>query len=220
MILIPWGKNRATASILAFLTLILAPGLRAQHVHATPAAAAPVEPTRDYTAADVAFMVGMIPHHAQALDMTALVEGRTQHRGIRLLAERIDVSQRDEIVWMQNWLRTRGQAVPEIGGGHAHMGHSLMPGMLSPEQMADLAAATGTAFDRRFLTYMIQHHEGALMMVDTLFASPGAAQATEVYTIATDIDADQRADIRRMRVMLAFLPPDPTAAAPAPRPHH
>jgi uncharacterized protein (DUF305 family) len=215
-----WRNSRMTAGSLALFALLTAPALRAQHVHAAPSPAPPAQPAHDHTAADVAFMAGMIPHHAQALDMTALVEARTQHRGIRLLAERIEVSQRDEIAWMQNWLRTRGQQVPETGGAHAHMGHHLMPGMLSPEQMADLAAASGTAFDRKFLTYMIQHHEGALVMVDTLFATPGAAQTTEVYTIATDIDADQRADIRRMRVMLAFLPPDPTAAAPAARPHH
>ncbi len=101
-------------------------------------------------------------------------------------------------------------------GGMTHM----MPGMLTPEQMADLAAATGQTFERKFLTYMIGHHEGALLMVDTLFATPGAGQLADVYTIATDIDADQRADILRMRAMLAALPPEPTPAPAMDHSHH
>ena len=207
--------------MLAVAGLAYAPGARAQHVHGTTPAPQRTEPARDYTAADVAFMQGMIPHHAQALDMTALVDSRTQSHGLRMLAGRIEVSQRDEIQRMQDWLRRRGQTVPEVTAGHAGHGmHHLMPGMLSQEEMADLAAASGTAFERKFLTYMIRHHEGALVMVDTLFNTPGAAQSTEVFQFASDIDADQRADIRRMRAMLATLPADPSVPAPnAPR-HH
>ncbi|MEP0545329.1 MAG: DUF305 domain-containing protein [Rhodothermales bacterium] len=150
-------------------------------------------------------MRGMIPHHAQALDMTALVPARTTRRDLLLLAERIEVAQGDEIAWMQRWLQDRDEEVPMVGAGHAHHGaghHTLMPGMLTPEQLAQLAEASGPAFDRLFLEFMIQHHEGALVMVNDLLASPGAAQLTEVYRFASDIDADQRADIQRMKAML------------------
>lgn len=166
--------------------------------------------TRTHTPADARFMQGMIPHHAQALDMTALVPTRTMRRDVLLLAERIEVAQGDEIAWMQRWLQDRGEEVPMAGAGHAHHGaahhgaghNALMPGMLTPEQLAQLAGATGPEFDRLFLEFMIQHHEGALVMVNDLLASPGAAQLTEVYRFASDIDADQRADIARMRAML------------------
>jgi uncharacterized protein (DUF305 family) len=160
---------------------------------------------RTHTPADARFMQGMIPHHAQALDMTSLVPARTTRRDVLLLAERIEVAQGDEIAWMQRWLQDRGEEAPMAGGGHAHHGaghHALMPGMLTPEQLAQLAAASGSEFDRLFLEFMIQHHEGALVMVDDLLASPGAAQLTEVYRFASDIDADQRADIARMKAML------------------
>ena len=173
------------------LALALAPAAGAQ----------PVE-------ADVRFMREMIPHHAQALEMTDLVEQRTENPRIRMLAERIAVSQADEIGWMEAWLDAHGRAVPPEGDHAHHAGHGeLMPGMLTPEEMAALAGSSGPTFDRLFLEGMIRHHEGALVMVDTLLATPGAAQATEVYQIATDIGADQRADIDRMRAMLDALPP-------------
>jgi uncharacterized protein (DUF305 family) len=169
---------------------------------------------RGYTAADVRFMQGMIAHHAQALAMTSLIPTRTTNPAIRLLAEKIDVSQRDEIAAMRRWLEDRHEAVPDTGehamggmpGMEAH--HALMPGMLTPEQMARLAAAKDAAFDRLFLTGMIQHHEGALAMVKQLFATPGSGQEPQLFGLATDIDADQRADIARMRAMLAALPPN------------
>ena len=155
-----------------------------------------------YTQADIEFMQGMIPHHAQALDMAALVEERTQSEDLRLLAQRIEISQRDEIALMGSWLRERGQEVP---GDHAHhmMGDHLMPGMLTAEQMAQLAAARGGEFDRLFLELMIMHHEGALYMVDELFSHPGAGQETDMFTFASHVDADQQIEIRRMRQMLA-----------------
>lgn len=164
-----------------------------------------------HSAADVRFMQGMIAHHAQALTMTALIPGRTTRPQMRLLAERIDVSQRDEIAQMQQWLRRRGEQVPPADGAHAHhgaTGHQMTPshGMLTDAEMAQLAAARDTEFDRLFLQFMIRHHEGALTMVRELFGSPGAAQETETYRFATDVDADQRAEIARMRALLQALP--------------
>jgi uncharacterized protein (DUF305 family) len=155
-----------------------------------------------YTAADVKFMQGMIHHHAQALDMTALVPDRTARDDMRKLAERIEISQADEIKMMQHWLEVRGQEVP---GPHAHHapGAPLMPGMLTPEEMARLAAAKGAEFDRLFLEGMIKHHGGALTMVQELFATPRAGQESEMFAFASDVDADQRMEIDRMRGMLA-----------------
>jgi uncharacterized protein (DUF305 family) len=154
-----------------------------------------------HTQADVEFMQGMIPHHAQALDMAALVEERTESQDIRLLAKRIEISQRDEIALMERWLEERGEDVP---GEHAHhmMEDHLMPGMLSEADMAELAGAQGSEFDRLFLEHMIRHHEGAIVMVNTLFVSPGAGQETDMFTFASHIDADQQIEIRRMQAML------------------
>jgi uncharacterized protein (DUF305 family) len=154
-----------------------------------------------YTAADVHFMQGMIRHHAQALEMTDLLRTRTQDEEMRTLARRIELSQADEIKMMQRWLEVRGQTAP---AEHAHdmHGDALMPGMLTPEEMNRLAAATASAFDRLFLADMIRHHEGALVMVRDLFATPGAAQETEIFSFASDVDADQRMEIDRMRQML------------------
>ena len=157
-----------------------------------------------FTAADVRFMQGMIGHHAQALEMAALLPDRTSREDMRLLARRIDVSQADEITMMRRWLEARGQEVP---GPHAHhmsgmAGATAMPGMLSAEEMGRLAAAKGDAFDRLFLELMIKHHEGALTIVKELYATPGAGQESEIYAFASDVDADQRMEIERMRGML------------------
>ena len=154
-----------------------------------------------FTPADVRFMQGMIGHHAQALEMTALLPERTGREDMRLLAKRIDVSQADEIKMMQRWLEARGQEVP---GPHAHhaAGAPLMPGMLTPEEMTRLAAANGDVFDQLFLELMIKHHEGALIMVKELYATAGAGQESEIYAFASDVDADQRMEIDRMRGML------------------
>jgi uncharacterized protein (DUF305 family) len=157
-----------------------------------------------FTAADVRFMQGMIGHHAQALEMTALLETRSASANMRKLAKRIDVSQADEITMMQEWLTARGQALPDPHAHHAS-GATLMPGMLSTGEMARLAAATGPAFDRLFLEFMIRHHDGALVMVRELFATPGAGQESEIYAFASDVDADQRMEIDRMRGMLKEL---------------
>ena len=157
-----------------------------------------------HTAADVRFMQGMIGHHAQALEMVGLLRTRTNREDMRLLARRIELSQEDEIMLMQRWLQMRGQPVPDAHAHHAP-GAALMPGMLTPEEMGRLEAATGKAFDRLFLEFMVKHHEGALVMVSELFSSPGAAQESDIFSFATDIDADQRIEIARMGTMLREL---------------
>ena len=156
------------------------------------------------TEADVKFMQGMIQHHAQALDMTELLRTRTRSDAMKKLALRIELSQADEIAMMRRWLEARGRQVP---GPHAHHmpGAPLMPGMLTEEAMDRLAQASGPAFDRLFLEGMITHHEGALSMVKELFATPRAAQDSEMFAFASDVDADQRMEIQRMAAMLKEL---------------
>lgn len=156
-----------------------------------------------HTPADVRFMQGMIGHHAQALEMAALVAERSQHAGLRQLAERIDVSQRDEMTMMRQWLERRGEALPDP---HAHHSGHLMPGMLSAEEMAALAAARGSEFDRLFLEGMIRHHQGALIMVRELVATPRAAQEPELFDFVSDVEADQSMEIARMRALLQTIP--------------
>ena len=154
-----------------------------------------------YTPADVRFMQGMIGHHAQAIEMTDLLFQRTAREDMRLLGKRIELSQVDEINMMQSWLRSRGQDVPGPHAMHEH-GAVLMPGMLTAEEMARLAQAKGADFDRLFLEGMIKHHQGALTMVEELFSTPGAGQESEIFAFASDVDADQRMEIERMRGML------------------
>ena len=156
------------------------------------------------TAADVRFMQGMIHHHAQALDMTALVPTRTSTEDMKKLAQRIEISQADEIKMMQHWLEVHHQQVPSEHAHHMPRA-PLMPGMLTPAEMEHLATLKGAAFDRQFLEGMIKHHGGALTMVQELFATPGAGQATEIFAFASDIDADQRMEIDRMGAMLREL---------------
>jgi uncharacterized protein (DUF305 family) len=145
-------------------------------------------------------MQGMIGHHAQALEMTALIDARSTRPEMKLLGQRISVSQEDEIDMMRTWLKARGQEIP--AEHHHHTPEGMMPGMLSPAQMTELAAAKGDLFDQLFLKYMIQHHEGALAMVDELFKTPGAGQEGDINAFAADVDADQRMEIDRMRAML------------------
>jgi uncharacterized protein (DUF305 family) len=183
---------------------------------------------RHYTEGDVAFMRDMIHHHAQALVMAGMAPTHGASPALRTLAARIINGQKDEIALMQRWLRERGEPVPEVEesgrvrmpaadaegahtshAGHAAPGHgahaALMAGMLSAEQMARLEAARGPEWDRLFLTYMIQHHQGAVVMVEELFATYGAAQGDEMFKIASDIGADQRSEIDRMQRMLRDL---------------
>ncbi|CAN5827460.1 hypothetical protein BH23GEM6_BH23GEM6_21980 [soil metagenome] len=165
-----------------------------------------------HTEADVRFMQGMIAHHAQAVEMTALVEGRSARRDVQLLARRISMSQAEEMELMENWLRAHGQDVPDGSDPQAHHGahrgqHAhgeLMPGMLSEAELAQLARLTGPEFDRLFLQYMIRHHEGALVMVADLFAA-GGGQETEMFQFASHVDGDQRIEIARMHRLLSAM---------------
>jgi uncharacterized protein (DUF305 family) len=151
--------------------------------------------------ADVKFMQGMIHHHAQALEMTALLYTNSQREDMKLLAKRIDISQNDEIKMMRQWLKDRSETIMV---DHVAHGTTMpaMPGMLTADQMAALAKAKGAEFDRLFLRGMIQHHQGALVMVEELFDAPGAAQESVIFDFATHVDADQRAEITRMMQML------------------
>jgi uncharacterized protein (DUF305 family) len=163
--------------------------------------------------ADVEFMQGMIMHHAQAVEMTALIASHTQNNDLLLLGTRMSKSQSDEIKFMQRWLTARGEQISMAMPGMPDMdmsGHpmALMPGMLTPEQMEALRKAKGAEFDRLFLVGMIQHHGGALTMVKDLFDTAGAGQDAEMFTFATDVDSGQRAEIRIMQTMLERKTPE------------
>lgn len=168
-----------------------------------------------YTAADVHFMSGMISHHAQAIAMARLAPTRGAGGSVGILAERIINAQVDEIATMQTWLRDRRQPVPEarptgmrmVMNGVEH--DMLMPGMLTEAQMKQLEQARGPEFDRLFLTYMIQHHQGAVAMVKELFSSEGAGQDEIVFKFASDVNVDQATEIARMERMLSSLPAAP-----------
>ena len=155
-----------------------------------------------HTEADVRFMSSMIGHHAQALVMAGWAPTHGAGSSVRILAERIINGQQDEIATMEQWLRDRGQPVPEMKG-HEH--HMLMPGMLTEAEMKQLDQAKGKEFDRLFLTFMIQHHRGAVTMVKDLFGSRGAAQEETVFKFANDVSVDQSTEIARMETMLAAL---------------
>jgi len=153
---------------------------------------------------DVEFMQGMIMHHAQAVEMTALIPSHTQNKDLRTLGARISHSQSDEIRFMKRWLAARGEPVAMPMPAGVGMSHPmpLMPGMLIPEQMEALRKAKDAEFDQLFLTGMIQHHGGALTMVKGLFDTAGAGQDAELFNFATDVDSGQRAEIRIMQAML------------------
>jgi uncharacterized protein (DUF305 family) len=180
---------------------------------ATPAARSaivsppPVTPPV-YTAADVHFMSGMIHHHAQAVLIAGWAPTHDASQSLRALCERIVVGQRDEIALASRWLQARHEAVPQMDPAHAMMPGmdqgTMMPGMLTAEQLARLDAARGTEFDRLFLTFMIQHHQGAITMVNDLF-SHGGGEEEVTYKFASDIFADQTTEIDRMQKMLAVL---------------
>jgi uncharacterized protein (DUF305 family) len=171
-------------------------------------------PTRAPSQADISFMQGMMMHHSQAVEMTDLMGARTRNKALLALGQRISISQTDEIKYMKQWLEDRGQSTSMPGHNMQHMAgmdHSkmkmdampmMMPGMLTPEQMQALAKAKGPAFDRLFLTGMIQHHTGALIMVEDLFDTAGAGQDNVLFDFATDIDNTQRAEINIMQGML------------------
>ncbi len=221
----PTGLTRALSATRLAL-LVVAIGSAAQALGQVPIIqpGAPGEPGRrisveeatdlagiQFSAADVKFMQGMITHHAQALEMTVLVEERTTRETMRLLSQRIALSQEDEINMMRDWLQSRDLEVPDLTAHHEHDAE-LMPGMASPEQMQVLADAAGPAFDDLFLELMIEHHRGALTMVDSLLDQRGAAQDSVLYEFTADITADQSAEIERMDAMLAGFSPDPRVA--------
>lgn len=166
--------------------------------------------SREPLEADTKFMQGMIHHHAQAVEMTAMMRTRTRNRALLELGKRISISQTDEIQFMRQWLEERGKQVPTEHDHMAHMGHQgmdmgsmpAMPGMLTTEQMKALSKASGSKFDYLFLTGMIQHHTGALIMVQDLFDSAGAGQDNQLFDFATDVDNTQTAEINIMKGML------------------
>ena len=197
--------------------VVVQPGAPGQPTRTLPPSTRATLPPR--SSADVQFMQGMIMHHAQAVEMTALIESRTQNKELRLLGARISHSQSEEIKFMKRWLEARGEPtempMPKTSGmdmsGMNMPGMKmssqpmLMPGMLTPKQMEALKKAKGSEFDRLFLTGMIQHHNGALIMVRELFDTAGAGQDAELFNFATDIDSGQRAEIRIMQTMLGAV---------------
>jgi uncharacterized protein (DUF305 family) len=193
-------------SIVAALAVAaLAPGVGAAQAAAADSGRPP------FNAADVRFMSGMIDHHAQAILMAGWAPSHDASASVRALCERIVVGQRDEIGLMQRWLRERGLPVPDGDASHAHdmpgMDHptALMPGMLTPTQLAQLDAARGPEFDRLFLTFMIQHHQGAITMVNELFSANGATLDDLIFKYASDVNVDQTTEINRMGRMLAAM---------------
>ena len=199
-----------------------APGMPSKTLPPSTRAALPPQ-----SAADVDFMQGMILHHAQAVEMTALIASHTQNKDLRSLGARISSSQSDEINFMKRWLAARGESVPkampsspamnmpgmdmsgmDMSSMDKHDAMALMPGMLTPQQMEALRKAKGAEFDRLFLSGMIQHHNGALTMVLDLFDTAGAGQDAELFDFATDADNTQRAEIKIMETMLKKTTPE------------
>jgi uncharacterized protein (DUF305 family) len=182
---------------------VVQPGAPGQPTRTLPPSTRATLPPR--SAKDVEFMQGMIMHHAQAVEMTALIESHTQNKDLRLLGARISHSQSEEMKFMKRWLEARGEPtsmpMPEMSGMDMSSHQMLMPGMLTPKQMEALRKAKGAEFDRLFLTGMIQHHNGALIMVKDLFETAGAGQDAELFNFATDVDSGQRAEIRIMQTM-------------------
>lgn len=194
-------------------TVIVQPGAPGQPTKVLPAdTKAKLPPS---SKKDVDFMQGMIHHHSQAVEMTALIEARTENKEVRLLGARISQSQTDEMNFMKRWLEVRNEPTTHQMTGMSNMGNMdmsdhkhqmLMPGMLSPKQMDALKKANGAEFDRLFLKGMIQHHNGALVMVKELFDTAGAGQNAELFNFATDVDSGQRAEINIIQTLLREKP--------------
>lgn len=198
------GAGATAAPGAAGAPAIIQPGAPGQENRTISAAASTDLSKVRFTPADVKFMQGMIGHHQQALEMVALIPARTSREDMKMLGKRIELSQQDEIKMMQEWLKGRGQELPDPHAHHMH-GATLMPGMLTMEEMAKLEAATGVEFDRLFLEGMIKHHGGALIMVRELFATPGAGQDGDIFAFASDVEADQQMEIDRMGALLREL---------------
>jgi uncharacterized protein (DUF305 family) len=188
--------------------VVVQPGAPGQPTKTLPSTTRPTLPPT--SPADVQFMQGMIMHHAQAVEMTALIDSHTSNKELHTLGARISRSQADEIKFMKRWLAARGEplsAPTHHMPGMDMSSHSmLMPGMLTASQMAALRKAKGAQFDRLFLAGMIQHHKGALTMVKDLFDNTGAGQDAELFNFATDVDSGQRAEIKIMQTMLGEKP--------------
>jgi len=202
LLLLPAQANQTDS---AKTPVVVQPGAPGQPTKKLPPSTHATLPQRSQ--ADVSFMQGMIMHHAQAIEMTALISSHTENRELRLLGARISSSQSSEIRLMKRWLAIRGERISMMpaempGMDRSHESMHLMPGMLTPEQMTALRKANGEEFDRLFLTGMIQHHNGALTMVKDLFDTAGAGQDAELFNFATDADNSQRAEIRIMESML------------------
>jgi uncharacterized protein (DUF305 family) len=185
--------------------VVIQPGAPGQPSRTLPPSTKATLPPRSQ--ADVEFMQGMIMHHAQAVEMTALIASHTRNKELGLLGAKISRSQSDEIRFMKRWLAARGERISMAmrgmpGMATSHEAMPLMPGMLTPEQMEALRKAKGAEFDRLFLAGMIQHHHGALVMVKDLFDTAGAGQDAELFGFTTDVDTGQRAEIRIMQGML------------------
>lgn len=191
--------------------VVVQPGAPGTPSKTLPSSTRGVLPPR--SPADVEFMQGMIHHHAQAVEMTAMIPSHTQNKELRSLGARISSSQADEIKFMKRWLAARGESVPKAmpkmpGMDMSHETMTLMPGMLTPQQMEALQKSAGAEFDHLFLVGMIQHHNGALTMVKDLFDIAGAGQDAELFNFATDADNTQRAEIRIMEAMLKKEKPE------------
>jgi len=187
------------------MPVVVQPGAPGAPTKTLPSSTRPNLPP--LSAKDVEFMQGMIMHHSQAVEMTALISSHTENEGIRTLGAKISSSQSDEIRFMERWLAARGEPISMAMPGMPDMdksGRSMapMPGMLTPQQMDALRKARGAEFDYLFLTGMIQHHNGALIMVKDLFDTAGAGQDADLFNFATDADNTQRAEIRIMQNML------------------
>jgi uncharacterized protein (DUF305 family) len=196
---------RAQQNGSATAPVVVQPGAPGKPTKTLPSSTRATPP--HWSQADVEFMQGMIMHHSQAVEMTVLIPSHTENKDLQTLGARISRSQSDEIKFMRRWLAARGEAVSMAMPGMSNMDKAaqpmpLMPGMLTPEQMGALRNAKGPEFDRLFLLGMIQHHNGALIMVKDLFDTPGAGQDADVFDFATDVDSGQRAEIRIMQSML------------------
>ena len=205
---------------IAFVCLLSLP-VAAQETPVVVQPGAPGQPTRTLPAttratlpphspADTQFMQNMIMHHAQAVEMTALIDSHTENKDLRTLGARISRSQADEIKFMERWLTARDESTSppmhHMPGMDMSSHQMLMPGMLTEKQMAALRKAKGQEFDKLFLRGMIQHHNGALIMVKELFDNAGAGQDAELFNFVTDVDSGQRAEIRIMQTMLGENP--------------
>jgi uncharacterized protein (DUF305 family) len=199
------SSARAAQTASASQPVVVQPGAPGKPSKTLPPSTKGTLPSRSQ--ADVEFMQGMIMHHEQAVEMTALIASHTDNKDLRLLGAKISSSQSDEIKFMQRWLAARGESVSLAMPGMSGMDGSgkpmaLMPGMLTPEQMEALRNAKGAEFDHLFLTGMTQHHNGALIMVKDLFDTAGAGQEADIFNFATDADNTQRAEIKIMQSML------------------